>query len=199
LIASLNLSREKAATEPAMVSIECKHELQQRAIEALKSALSSVSAIKLIEVHHQPAARLGKLGFLAFVNVFGHLHALACEVKESIHQVRLRASLDELRNRAEGATPVLIAPYLSLDTQSTCKECRTAFVDFEGNARMLLGEVFIGRRSMPRLVPDPISVDIFLRESAQLPLAHPAVFAASDIPRETTRVHRGISAGSAVA
>jgi hypothetical protein len=45
-------------------------------------------------------------------------------------------------------TPVLIAPYLSPEAQTLCKERDAGFLDLEGNARLSPGEVFIGKRSM---------------------------------------------------
>lgn len=43
---------------------------------------------------------------------------------------------DYVARRAHGATPVFIAPYLSPDAQSVCREQDVGFLDLEGNARL---------------------------------------------------------------
>ncbi len=42
----------------------------------------------------------------------------------------------------------MIAPYLSPEAQTICKESHTNFIDLEGNARITIGEIFIGKRTM---------------------------------------------------
>ena len=44
-----------------------------------------------------------------------------------------------------GATPLLIAPYLSEDAQKICREQGIGFLDFEGNARLAFNSVFVER------------------------------------------------------
>jgi hypothetical protein len=65
---------------------------------------------------------------------------------------KVRASLRKLQecaaHLAGETTLVLIAPYLSPEAQTLCKESHAGFLDLEGNARLSLGEVFIGKRSM---------------------------------------------------
>jgi hypothetical protein len=77
---------------------------------------------------------------------------LACEVNTDTRASKVRASIRKLQECAAylagETTPVLIAPYLSPETQALCKESHAGFLDLEGNARLSLGEVFIGKRSM---------------------------------------------------
>jgi hypothetical protein len=65
----------------------------------------------------------------------------------------VRSALNELRQGAArlpgDATPVIIAPYLSPESQALCKESQAGFLDLEGNARLALGEVFIVKRTLP--------------------------------------------------
>lgn len=123
-------------------------DLEYRATEALRALLGQVSAIKLQEIRHTPQGPM-----LARVDVLGHSHTLACEIEPNARPESLRTALEELHQDAahyEGAaTPVLIAPYLSPEAQALCKESSASFLDLEGNARLALGEVFIGKRSMP--------------------------------------------------
>jgi hypothetical protein len=123
-------------------------DLEHRATEALRALLGQVSVIKLKEIRHQPKGPL-----LARVDVLGHSHTLACEIRQGGEAESLRGVLLELRNDVSccdgAATPVLIAPHISPEAQALCKESATGYLDLEGNARIALGEVFIGKRSMP--------------------------------------------------
>lgn len=125
-------------------------EFEVRAAEALKALLQQVSAIKLKEMKHEARGRAGEI--VARINVYGHSHTLACEVNCDTRPSKVRASLKKLQicaaHFAGDATPVFIAPYLSPEAQALCKQSRAGFLDLEGNARLTLGEVFIGKRSL---------------------------------------------------
>jgi len=128
------------------------NELEARAAEALKSLLEQVSAVKLKEMKRESRARGRATEILAHVDVYGHSHTLACEVNADTRPSKVRASIKKLQDCAAHlageTTPVLIAPYLSPEAQALCKESHAGFLDLEGNARLSLGEVFIGKRSM---------------------------------------------------
>ena len=130
-----------------------RHELEIRAAEALKAALGEVSTIKVREIRHDWPEASRDAGFTAYVDVFGRHHTLACDVETDAQPHRLRSALDELRHgvsRLHGdATPVIIAPHLSAEAQALCKENKAGFLDFEGNVRLSLGEVFIVKRTLP--------------------------------------------------
>lgn len=121
-------------------------DLEYRATEALRTLLGQVSVIKLKEIRRAPDGPM-----LARVDVLGHSHTLACEINSSARPESLRDALEALRNDAAqceaAATPVLIAPYLSPEAQALCKERSASYLDLQGNARLALGEVFIGKRS----------------------------------------------------
>ena len=127
-------------------------ELEVRAAEALKSLLDQVSAVKLKEMKCESAARGRAAEIFAHIDVYGHSHTLACEVNADTRPSKVRASIKKLQdcaaNLAGEATPVLIAPYLSPEAQALCKQSHAGFLDLEGNARLSVGEVFIGKRSM---------------------------------------------------
>jgi hypothetical protein len=130
------------------------NELEMRATEALKALLGEVSVVKLREIKCQPNVRGRVAEILAHVDVLGHSHTLACEINTDARPSKVRASLKKLQDSAAHvagqATPVLIAPYLSPEAQALCKENCAGFLDLEGNARISLGEVFIGKRSLPQ-------------------------------------------------
>jgi hypothetical protein len=118
-------------------------ELELRATEALRSLLGQVSVIKLKEIRHE------KGSMLADIDVLGHRHTLACEVKANVKPENLRTALRNLNNkeRKDATIPVVIAPYMSPEAQAMCKESQAGFIDLEGNARLAMGEVFIGKRA----------------------------------------------------
>lgn len=129
---------------------EFRAELKRCGAEALKSTLSGISTLKLKEIRSASTAGGSDTGFLAYVDVLGHPHVLACEVKAAAQPAALPAALKQLRLSAAehdaDVTPVLIAPYLSPQAQALCKQNRAGYVDLVGNARIELGEVFIGKR-----------------------------------------------------
>jgi len=131
-----------------MKNLNSIENLEFRATEALRALLGQVSVIKLKEIRRSPQGPM-----LARLDVLGHSHTLACEIEPNIRPESLRNALDELSQDAahyEGvATPLLIAPYLSPEAQALCKERSACYLDLEGNARLALGEVFIGKRSLP--------------------------------------------------
>jgi hypothetical protein len=128
-----------------------KSEILHRAAEALKRLLSQVSTINLKEIRHDSAGS-SAAGFVAHVDVFGRSHVLACEFRPNGQLADLERQVEELRDSAArfapDATPVLIAPYLSPEAQAICNSCAAGFLDLEGNARISVGEVFIGKRTL---------------------------------------------------
>jgi hypothetical protein len=175
--------------EPEMKISESRNEMQRidtqrRAAEALRLVLSEVSTIKLKEIRHDSAA--SKTGFLAYVDIFGECHTLACEVKQHGRPAELHSVLDELRDSAArlnaDATPVLIAPYLAPDAQAICNQRSVAFVDLEGNARISLGEVFVTKRTMRARVLEDTAIDSALLNDAESRPPAPRVYIASNIP-----------------
>ena len=188
--------------ERVMKMRESKIKLYLRAAEALKRALSEVSTIKVKEIRHKTAARTG---FVVYVDVVGHAHALACKV--NAHPEDLRAALEELRDGAaqvsENATPVLIAPYLSPEAQTMCKDCRASFLDLEGNARISLGEVFIVKRTMQPQMKERVALDPVLLQNAEVGAAMrppaPLGFIAANFPGVPVRMRESVKAGAAVA
>lgn len=144
------------------------NQLETRAAEALKTLLRQVSAVKLKAIEFKSPAPGGATGILAHIDVYGHSHILACTLQESGQPCHQCAAPEELCPQASEqasevaaeAVPVLIAPSLSPEEQALCKQNHTGFLDLEGNARLVLNEVFIAQRSLPyrsrRALPQPV-------------------------------------------
>ena len=130
------------------------NELGTRAMEALKAVLHQVSTIELKGMEIIPPQAGRPADFQVQIGVLGHDHTLTCKVTDSGDTRVVRKALRELHELAEkssgNTTPVFIAPYLSPEARALCTETKTGFVDLQDNARLVLGEVFIGKRSLPR-------------------------------------------------
>jgi hypothetical protein len=145
-------SRKRIEKETLMKTDWAADELEVRAAEALKSLLEQISAVKLKEMKRQSPAHGRAAEILAHIDIYGRSHTLACEVNADMRPSKVRASIRKLQDCAANLsgeiTLVLIAPYLSPEAQALCKQSHAGFLDLEGNARLSLGEVFIGKRSM---------------------------------------------------
>jgi len=123
-----------------------------RAAQELRSLLEQISAIK-VERIDTDLRGAGTVDLLARIDVLGHRRTLACAVKADQRPAQIRKMVEEMHvdtgHAAGAATPVLIAPKLSSSMQAVCKERKVGFLDFEGNARLVLDDVFIVKRSLP--------------------------------------------------
>src|SRR5260370_3735129 len=129
-----------------MKATRIPNEMETKAAEALNPLLHQVSSIKTRHIKFQPAHRNSNI--LADIDVLGRSHKLVCnvadgrpdDVKRALQ--KLRTCADRKRN---DATPVLIAPYLSPKDREMCAKNRVGFVDLQGNTRLMIDEVFIGK------------------------------------------------------
>ncbi len=132
-----------------MKSMRVPNEMESRAAEALNALLHSVSSIKTRDIKFQPAHR--KTDILADIDVFGRNHKLVCSVADG-EPDGVKKALEKLRTSADskrcGATPVLITPHLSAQDRYLCEQSRVGFLDLDGNARLVVDEIFIGKRSV---------------------------------------------------
>jgi len=125
--------------------------MRGRAVKALTDLLGQVSAIRLREIALTQGSENGAAGIVAQIDVLHRSRTLICAVASGHSSRQLRPTLEELCHGAgQGqATPVLIAPRISPLVQAICKQNRISYLDFDGNARLDLEEVFIGKRMFP--------------------------------------------------
>jgi len=132
-----------------MNSADPHNRLKMRAMEELKALLEQSHAIRLTEVHQSRGCRID---LLAKIDVYGHIHTLACAVKGQRNgratDEDLRRLCDDVGRQTEVMMPILIAPHLPRKLQTLCIEKKVGFLDFEGNGRLVLDEAFIGRRTL---------------------------------------------------
>jgi hypothetical protein len=133
----------------AKVVVSMKRHLENEAVEALRQTLGQISVVNTMEIKVE--SHRHKI-IIAQVEVYGHAHRLVCKVVPNCNPTELQRTFLELRKlhaRFPGETiPVLIAPELSEEAQTLCRESNTGFLDLEGNARLYLDEVFIVKRSL---------------------------------------------------
>ncbi|MGA2753786.1 MAG: hypothetical protein ABSE53_08460 [Terracidiphilus sp.] len=136
-------------------------EFKKRAADALRALLGRVSAIKLMELEHESQPGGSAAAIRARIDIYGHSHTLACELNSNGEPAHLCAVFSELQSGAAplaaDTIPVVIAPYLSPEAQALCKQNMMGFLDFEGNARLTVGDFFIGMRSLPRQAATRVS------------------------------------------
>lgn len=139
-----------------MKSNDATREVEKRAATALGSLLGQVSSIKTRDIRLVSAGpRRGHI--LADIDVLGRSHKLVCHVADG-QPDNVRKALQRLRTRVtagarDNTTQVLIAPCLSPKTRALCEANRVGFLDLEGNAHLIVDEVFIGRRSCRSEIP----------------------------------------------
>lgn len=140
-----------------MKATRIPNEMETRAAAALGALLHQVSSIKTRDITFQPVRR--KSDILADIDVLGHKHRLVCNVADG-QPGDVKRALEKLRTCSDGrhgATPVLITLHASPQTQAMCEKSQIGFLDLDGNARLEVGEVFIGKRSVRSAYAAPAS------------------------------------------
>jgi len=141
-----------------------------RAVQELKTLLRQLSSIKLREVDLQSQGCEHKIDILAHIDVLGHSYLLTCGLIADGTPHQVRKGLDELHRKIghfrEKTIPVVIVPHLSQEVQALCGERNTGYLDMEGNARLVVGEVFIFKRSLP--CPTLDALPMALAEAADM-------------------------------
>ena len=124
-----------------------KH-LQARANNFLRELLAQVSIIDIQSVEPESIPEMH--GFdITRVTVSGCPWTLVCSVMASGQPRHVRTALLQLRNhiahQGSNVIPILIAPYLSPEAQTMCREQLVGHLDLEGNVRITFGGIFIER------------------------------------------------------
>ncbi len=130
-----------------------KRQLENEAVGALRQTLGQISVVKIKEIKVEAANQdRSDRTIIADVEVYGHAHRLVCKLVCSYSPIELQHTFLELQRlhaQFQGeTTPVLIAPVLTEEAQTLCRDSNTGYLDLEGNARLYLDEVFIVKRSL---------------------------------------------------
>ena len=156
------------------------NDLMPRASDALKALLGNISTVKLREIRHERPVSGGSATLFAEIEVCGHSHWLSCSVMPDGSVQGLKTAMGHLKaatdSSVKNAIPLVIAPTLSTGARALCSDNHTGFLDLEGNARIILGEVFIVKRSVTQDRSSDRSArrpaEIALRNDDAVELAH---------------------------
>jgi hypothetical protein len=125
------------------------NQVESHAAEVLEKLLREIPALKLKSIQIGSKARDSGIDIMMRAEVSGEPHLLVCEVKQSGQPRYARDAVMSLRHyiteHGKPATPIFIAPYVSPETREFCRQNGVSFLDFEGNARLSFGTVFIER------------------------------------------------------
>lgn len=146
---------------------------EQLAGEAIRSLLAEVPSISVESLKTDWSHRGASADVVVEVEVKGTRYVLVCEakqhgqprfVRDAIYQLK-----DYLREFPISATAVVVAPYLSPESRQLCIQSGVSFLDFEGNARLAFGPVFIDRIRPNRPSTDVRELkSLFRSKSAQI-------------------------------
>ncbi len=131
-------------------TINSAKETEQQAATVLREFLMHIPVLQSTVPKIEFATPNSRVDFTACVDASGQSYLLVCEVKQNGQPRYVRDGIYQLQSYiahlGKPATPVLIAPYLSPISQKLCLENGISFLDFEGNAQLAFGAVFIDRQ-----------------------------------------------------
>jgi hypothetical protein len=147
-------------------------ELEEHAIGVLRELLDELPGIT-VELLERETLMDTEVDIIASVELAGQQYTLVCEVKKSGQPRFVRDAIHQLGDFAQciakPVTPVLIAPYLSNESRELCLQNKVSFLDFEGNARLTFGTVFIDRIRANKPAPERREFrSLFKPKSAQV-------------------------------
>jgi len=124
-------------------------EKESLVLQPLSKLLAQVPAIRGVEPALSRAWDASGIDALVGLQLEERLQPLACAVLANGQPRYVRLALWELtlaiQRDCPDAIPLLIAPFLSPASQTLCKEHKVAFLDQQGNARLVFDGVFIER------------------------------------------------------
>jgi hypothetical protein len=146
-----------------------KH-LESEAIEALRETLRQISVIKVKDICVDPHVNRRGNTILGHIEIYGHAHLLACKLVNCCEMTAMTRAVRELeqvkKHRGVVVMPILIAPTMSDEAQTLCREHGVGFMDLDGNARLYLDEVFIVKRSLHQKKIPPAAEPLHTSETA---------------------------------
>lgn len=118
-------------------------------LQSLLELLAQVPVIRGVEPVLSRTWDASGIDALVGLQLEDRLQPLACAVLANGQPRHVRLALWELthaiRRDCPDAIPLVIAPFLSPASQALCKEHKVAFIDQQGNARLVFDGVFIER------------------------------------------------------
>ena len=128
----------------------------ERARQSLKSALSEVPFLNVLETNQEAPIGDKQADMVMDVLVSGKRQALMVEVKNQGEPRLVRMAIAQLKECLKGTRDsygILIAPYLSDASRQICKDAGIGCMDLAGNAFLSFKNIFIDRSGIPNPLP----------------------------------------------
>jgi hypothetical protein len=129
-------------------------DLERRAALLLKELLLRVPSLTVKSVTVESSGKDSGIDILAHVRSGEQDHLLICEVKQSGQPRFAKEAINQLRaylsRSKRTAIPIFIAPFLTATTREFCQADGIGYLDFEGNAHIAFGSVYIERSTASR-------------------------------------------------
>ena len=134
--------------------------LEDAALAAVHDLLRCLPGAHIVTLAHANAASDRQVGGLLRLDYAGASRLLVVEVKvhgaprfarSAVYQLEsyvARMGDGDKPRGAEQIVPMLVSPYLSPESQAICRDHDVAYLDLEGNARLVFDGVYI-ERSVP--------------------------------------------------
>jgi len=117
----------------------------------LTGTLSAVQGIVLRDILREESLPDQQIDFLINVEHGGERYRLLCEVKSNGQPRHVRNAIFQLKHAASQyeleVLPVIIAPYLSNQSQELCRSESCGYMDFVGNTFLEFGSVHIDHKT----------------------------------------------------
>lgn len=128
--------------------------IESQAADQLEHLLRRVVSLQLQSIKSAPFIKNSGVDLTATVRAAGRDYHLLCEVKSSGQPRHAREAINQLRASAgklkQDSVLIFIAPFLTSATQQLCREESVGYLDFEGNAFVSFGPVYIERSTDSR-------------------------------------------------
>lgn len=143
-----------------MKHIELQKELEATVFDAVRDLLRCLPAAEVTPLAEPPRPDRGpQVDGLVRVHYGGAVRLLVIEVKAHGAPRFVRSAVYQLQSyvarirqypahAAEQLVPMLVCPYLSPESRAICRDHDVAYLDLEGNARLVFDGVYI-ERSVP--------------------------------------------------
>ena len=129
-------------------------DFERRAALLLEELLLRVPSLSVKSMTIEPSNEDMGIDILVRVRSGEQDYLLVCEVKQSGQPRFARAAINQLRaylSRSKAAAiPIFIAPFLTASTREFCQAQGVGYLDFEGNAHIAFGPVYIERSTASR-------------------------------------------------
>jgi hypothetical protein len=118
---------------------------------AVKNLLQALPRVDQIWLEMEPSNgnHYARPDFIAHFNFSGQPFTAVCEVKNSGQPRYVREAINQLvhyiSKSNDSSIPIVVAPFLSDQSRELCREAGIGYLDFEGNALIDFGTVYIER------------------------------------------------------